>query len=90
MVIEAHPKQMKELTDKLAAIEAPTAEEYQVVTLRGSLLTNYSTLVTALEARADDLTLGYVQQALIHEERKMTEKFKLSDATTTGEQKALG
>ncbi len=57
---------MKELTDRLAAIGAPIAEEDQVVTLLGSL--RYSTLVTALEARVDGISLNYVQQALAHEE----------------------
>ena len=35
--MEAHIKTMKELTDILAAINAPIAEEDQVVTLLGSL-----------------------------------------------------
>jgi hypothetical protein len=68
--VEAHLKSMKELTDKLAAIGAPISEEDQVVTLLGSVPHSYSTLVTALEARVDDVSLSYVQQALIHEERK--------------------
>lgn len=59
---------MKEITDRLAAIGAPISEEDQVVTLLGSLPPSYSTLVTALEARADDVKLSYVQQALVHEE----------------------
>ena len=61
--IEAHIKSMKELTDRLAAINAPIAEEDQVVTLLGSLPPGYSTLVTALEAR-DAISLSYVQQRL--------------------------
>ena len=68
--MEAHLKSMKELTDKLVAINAPISEEDQVVTLLGSLPQKYSTLVTALEARVDDVSLSYVQQALIHEEKK--------------------
>ena len=35
--MEAHIKTMKELTDRLAAINAPISEEDQVVTLLGSL-----------------------------------------------------
>ena len=62
--MEAHIKTMKELTDRLAAINAPIAEEDQVITLLGSLPPSYSTLVTALEAR-DAITLSYVQQSLI-------------------------
>ena len=69
--IEKHLKRMKELTDRLAAIGAPIAEEDQVVTLLGSLPKSYSTLVTALEARVDGISLNYVQQALAHEEQKM-------------------
>ena len=70
-LIEDHLKQMKELTDKLAAVGAPILEEDQVVTLLGSLPTSYSALVTALEARSGgDISLSYVQQALIHEKQK--------------------
>ena len=70
-LIEDHLKQMKELTDKLAAVGAPISEEDQVVTLLGSLPTSYSALVTALEARSGgDISLSYVQQALIHEKQK--------------------
>jgi hypothetical protein len=68
--VEDHLKQMKELTDKLAAIGAPIGEEDQVVTLLGSLPASYAALVTALEARPGDLSLSYVQQALVHEELK--------------------
>ena len=46
--VEAHLKQMKEITDRLAAIGAPISEEDQVVTLLGSVPPSYSTLVTAL------------------------------------------
>jgi len=54
---------MKEITDKLASIGSPITEEDQVVTLLGSLPHSYSTLVTALEARADNnLKLSQVQQ----------------------------
>ena len=70
--MEAHIKTMKELTDRLAAINAPIGEEDQVVTLLGSLPPSYSTLVTALEAR-DAVTLSYVQQSLIREEQRLKE-----------------
>ena len=62
---------MKELTDKLAATNAPITEEDQVVTLSGSLPPSYSTLVTALEAR-DAVSLSYVQQSPIREEQKLS------------------
>ena len=69
--MEAHLKSMEELTDKLAAINAPISEEDQVVTLLGSLPRKYSTLVTTLEARVDDVSLSYVQQALILRRRRV-------------------
>ena len=69
--IRSHLKQMKELTDRLAAIGSPIAEDDQVGTLLGSLPASYVTLVTALEARVDDdLQLNFVQQAITHEEQK--------------------
>ena len=68
--IEVHIKTMKELTDRLAAINALIAEEDQVVTLLGSLPSSYSTPVTALKAR-DAVTLSYVQQSLIREEQRL-------------------
>ena len=64
---------MKEITDKLAAIGALISEEDQVMRLLGSLLCSYATLVTALEARVDDIQLSHVQQAFIHEEQKATD-----------------
>ena len=69
--MEAHLKHMKEITDKLAAIGSPINEEDQVVTLLGSLPQSYSTIVAALEARADDITLNFMQQALTHAETKI-------------------
>ena len=70
---------MKEITDKLVSIGAPIAEENEVVTLLGSLLPTYATLVTALEACADDITLDFVQQSLIHEKQKQKSKDQSSD-----------
>ena len=84
--IEAHLKYMKELTDKLAAIDAAISEEDQVVTLLGSLPQSYSTLVTALEAHAGDIRLDFVQQALIHEEQKL----KQSNSVLSGGQEDAG
>ena len=76
MSMEAHLKEMKELTDKLASIGAAISEEDQVVTLLGSLPSSYSTIVTALEARVDDVSLNFVQQALVHEEQKQKDASK--------------
>ena len=68
--VEEHLRRMKELTDKLASIGSPIEEEDQIITLLGSLPKSYHVLVTALEARVDELTLNYVQQALTAEEQK--------------------
>ncbi len=69
--IETHIKEMKELTDKLSSIGSPISEEDQVVTLLGSLPSPFASVVTALEARVDDLTLDFVQQQLLHQEREI-------------------
>ena len=69
--IKAHLKDIKEITDKLAAIGAPISEQDQVVTLLGSLPHSYANVVTALEARVDNIQLSHVQQALIHAEQKL-------------------
>ena len=68
--IEVHLKKMKELVDKLRSVGAKSEEEDQVVTLLGSLPASFLTVVIALEARADVLSLDFVQQQLIHHERK--------------------
>ena len=68
----------KEITDKLAAIGASISEEDQVVTLLGSLLRSYATVVTALETRVDNVQLTHVQQALIHEEQKLQTQLQSS------------
>ena len=70
--LEAHLKHMKEITDQLAAIGSPISEEDQIVTLLGSLPPSNSTLATALKARTDDLKFDFVQQALVHEEQKLS------------------
>ena len=80
--MEAHIKNMKELTDRLAAINAPIAEEDQVVTLLGSLPPSYSILVTALEAR-DVISLSCVQQSLIWEEQRIKESNTLHTSLDT-------
>ena len=69
--VEKHLKHMKELTDCLASIGAPVSEEDLILTLLGSLLKSYDAFVTSLEARDDNISLNYVQQALVHEEQKM-------------------
>jgi Mg2+ and Co2+ transporter CorA len=70
--VDAHLREMKELTDKLASIGAPISKEDQVVTPLGSLPPSYSTLVTALEAQADE----FRSAALAQEEMKRKESEK--------------
>jgi len=81
--MEAHIKNMKELTDRLAANNAHIAEDH-VVTLLGSLPPSYFTLVTALGAR-DAVSLSYVQQSLIREERRLKESNTLHASLDTGD-----
>ena len=88
--VEAHLKQIKEITDRLAAIGAPISEEDQVVTLLGSLPPSYSNLVTALESRIDSVKLSYVQQALIHEEMKRHEQPSHSSPSSPTNSALLG
>ncbi len=79
--MEMHLKQMKEITDQLAAIGATISDEDQVDTLLGSLPPSYSALVTTLECN-EGVKLSYVQQALLHEERKQRETDPGSASTT--------
>ena len=44
--------------------------------LLGSLPKNYSTLLTALEARVN-VSLHYIQQSVIHEEQKLNGELNL-------------
>ena len=68
---DTHLKEMKEPTNKLNSMDAPIPKEDQVVTLLGSLPSSFSTEVTALEVRVDNLTMNFVQQQLIYHERKL-------------------
>lgn len=62
--IEKHQEHTKELTDRLTTIGALISEEDQMVTLLGSLPKSHSTPVTALEARADGISLNYEEQKM--------------------------
>ena len=69
--VQDHPKSMKEISDKLAALGSAVAEEEKVVSLLLSVFHVVMTcFVIALEAKGDDLTLVFVQQALVNEEQK--------------------
>ena len=76
------------LADKLASIGAPVSEEDKVVTLLGSLPASFVTVVTALEARSDGLTMDYVQESLIHYEQKQKSK-ETTPGTPTSQDTAL-
>ena len=81
--MEFHLKRMKELTERLAAIDSAISEEDQIVTLLGSLPRSYEHIVTALEARAStDLKLSYVQQTLLYEEKKRTGNPPVADGSS--------
>ena len=85
-LVQDHLKSMKEITDKLAALGSAVAEEEQVVALLISLPPSYQTLVTALEAKGEDLSLEFVQQALVSEEQKR--QVSISEAVTESDQNA--
>lgn len=80
-LVQDHLRHMKKISDELAALESVVAEEEQVVALLISLPPSYTTLVTALEAKGDDLNLKFVQQALINEEQK---RLVVKEAMATG------
>ena len=85
--VDQHLKRMKDITDKLGAIGAPISEDDQVVTLSLSLPRRFATLVTAIEARMDGVSLDYVQQALIHEEMKQSQlsgQLSVAESALTG------
>ena len=51
------------------ALGSEVPEEEQVVALLISLARSYKTLVTDLEAKGDDLSLPFLQQALVNKEQ---------------------
>ena len=81
-----HINKMKELASQLEAVGASITEDDQVATLLCSLPESYNSLITALESRADDLTLEFVTARLLHEEHKRKETSSTSD---TGEKALL-
>ena len=75
-----HINKMKNLAGRLEAVGASITEDDQVATLLCSLPESYNGLITALESRADDLTLEFVIARLLHEERKRKENLSAPDA----------
>lgn len=84
--IEEHLRRMKEITDQLAAINAPIPEDEHIVAILLSLPRNYNTIVTALTAKGDELHLSQVQQALMNEEERRLQT-KLSKSSSDGFEK---
>ena len=78
-VMAEHINKMKELAGRLEAVEATITEEDQVATLLCSLPESYGSLITALESRADDLSLEFVTARLLHEEQKRKENLSSFD-----------
>ena len=69
--IQDHLRQLDEISDQLAALEAEVSELNRVAILLRSVQESYPTLVTALLARGDkELTLTFVKQALLDEEQR--------------------
>ena len=68
--VQDHLRCMKEITDKLAALGSTLEGEEQFVSLLISLLSSYATLVTALKAKGDNLSLVFVKQALANEQQR--------------------
>ncbi len=59
---------------------ASITEDDQVATLLCSLPESYNGLITALESRADNLTLEFVTARLLYEEHKRKESLSTQDA----------
>jgi len=68
--VQDHLWCMKVISDKLAALGSPVAEEEQVEALLITLPPSYATLVIAMAAKGDDLSLVYVHQTFANEVQK--------------------
>ena len=68
--METHLREMKEITDRLASMGSPFAEDDQVMTLLGSLPSSYGSLVMTLGVQIADLKWSDVQAALLDEETR--------------------
>lgn len=77
----AHITKVRTMADKLEAVGAGIEEEDTVMTLLCSLPESYGSLITALESRAEDLTLEFVAARLLHEEQKRLENHTMDSNT---------
>ena len=69
----AHITGLKALASELAVTGAPVSNKDVVLTLLCSLPESYQPLIISLESRAEELTLQFVTQRLLHEEMKRLE-----------------
>ena len=67
---EHHIWEMKQITDRLAAMGSAISEEDRVMTLLGSLPSSYGPLVTTLGSLAEPPTWQCVQSAILDEETR--------------------
>ena len=74
--IQNHVKKVTELFDELAVIGYPAEEEERVVHLLASLPEPFDMMVTALESNAEQPSLEYVTERILHEERKIKERME--------------
>ncbi len=68
--VAAHVGKMTEIFNQLAVIGEPMEDEDKVIAVLASLPESYAVLVTALEARVEELTMGTLAERLIHDEAK--------------------
>ena len=68
--VEKHLRNMKDITDRLAAMGSPIAEQDQIMAVLGSLPARYGTLVTTLGAQVKDLSWSDVEHSLLDEEMR--------------------
>ncbi len=68
--VRDHLREMREITEKLAAMQSPINDEDQVMTLLGSLPSSYDPLVATLGAQMNVLTMDAVERTLLDEEAR--------------------
>ena len=79
--VQSHINSLRDIQRQLAGIQCKISEREFVMTLLGSLPDSWQSLITALESRAGDLTLSFVQQRLLHEESRRKEAGETTEAS---------
>ena len=84
--MQSHINSLRDIQRQLADIQCkiPVEREF-VMTLLESLPDSWESLITALESRAGDLTLSFIQQRLLHEESRRKETDEALEASGFGE-----